>query len=229
MIRRISQACGYRLVRRRLRWPTRHALLCANVAEWRTPWLAFTITAVLLTTHAAANSHGGSDVLTNLIFNKEAFRAGQYWRLLTYMVRHLDWQHVLEDSVYAAVVVTLCERTFGSGITLIVFLTCGIGGAVGFLMWDIRYSSLAGSSCGTHGLFACYGLWYLFNAKNGLQATLAVLQIAYLFYTSITAILTGYMAWPLGMLSNPGYDHLCGVSAGIIWACVLRRKALGEY
>ena len=198
-------------------------------ARWKMPWFAVSfILGILLCNAHIFMGTPPSALWRACLCDRSAVQGGEFWRLVLCAFPHDGLQHLLEDVAYLAVVGTLVERMSGTVFVATAFLLCVIAGAGAFTLWDHRHAYLLGSSDGTHGLLACMStLMLLSTASLALRAVCSV-AIAYLLYTSIHAIFYGVMAWPLAMLPNGGYDHLGGVTMGILAGVILhlhtRRK-----
>lgn len=157
---------------------------------------------------------------------KEALRnhfvstaAGQWWRLFTGQLIHLDWTHLTMDAAAIAIVWGPIARRYSAARLLMVFLLAGtIGQLFGFLAWQTgltRYAALAGSSDALHGLF------YLYLRDNYSRTTrsgsryVCLIGIALMLAAVLYTCATGVM--PLcSSLASPGYNHLGGILVFVI-------------
>lgn len=55
----------------------------------------------------------------------EAVANGEWWRTVTALTLHADFQHILVNSISGALLGLMCARSFGSGFTWLVVLVCG--------------------------------------------------------------------------------------------------------
>ena len=145
--------------------------------------------------------------------------AGEWWRLFTGQLIHLDWVHLIVDGVSIAVVWVLVMPRFPAARLLACFLAAGtLGQAFGFLAWRAgftTYESLVGSSDALHGLVYLYIAVMYRRAFGPSQRVTWLIGMAVLMASTVYTCIEGHMPFSQGMKS-PGYNHLGGILAFVI-------------
>ena len=145
---------------------------------------------------------------------------GEVWRLLSSVLPHSGWQHLIEDIIYLVFVGIIAEYIFKWWRMMIVWCMCEICSSISCLVFIGSNYCGIGSSASTHGLLAFVTAWIIFHKDSIFTSIFAGTVLLYLFYLSIYAVYYGVMGWPLTMLPNVGWDHLGGVVMGTVLGIV---------
>ena len=154
--------------------------------------------------------------LDALGFDRRATLAGEYWRLATCHLTHLDIKHALMNALGAGLVTALLlefwrlDTLFVSALAIAV----AISAASVFLV----EASHAGFSGILHGL-ATIAVFGLAQRSPLLAATVALALVA--------AVVTALAGWSRPWTADLAiHTHVCGIAAGAAIGTWLRRKAL---
>lgn len=130
---------------------------------------------------------------------------GQWWRLLTGAVVHLDAGHLLMNMLLIALIGRELERAYGTAVMAASMVACAVGGGLA-VMWLEPGSIVGGASTIGYGMFAMLvGLSR--QRRTDVRAPLALIVVNLLY--SVTA----------GGVSLPG--HLGGLATGAVIAVLL--------
>jgi len=141
--------------------------------------------------------------------------AGEWWRIFTYWLPHLDSTHLIWDIAYLIVVGIVCERSVGHARFVLMFFAFSATGGITAALCDGHHTALVGSSVGTHGLAAYWATRQFLAPGEHLAMRLSWLAVlAYLGYLTWHGLAHGVMGWPFGFFPNGGFDHLGGIGAG---------------
>jgi rhomboid protease GluP len=173
--------------------------------------------------------HGSShdfDVLLRFgAVEKNLVRAGEYWRIASYMVVHIGWAHLLLNTWAGGSWCLAVERMLGPWRFLLLYLLAGIaGGAAVVVFSDAITAGASGAMFGIIGAllvirYRMIGSWDAFTRDRGVRSTVA--QIA---LWTVLGIVTDLK------MSNAG--HMGGLVAGTAWTFVItlpnKQRALGR-
>ncbi len=146
-------------------------------------------------------------------------RDGEWWRVVTAQLLHLDWMHFIIDASCILCMAGLLRGLAAWGRTLTVFLVGGmVGQAFAAMAWNLGltdYASLVGSSDGLHGLI------YLYIAIEYRRAVTMGSRIMWIAAMGVLAASTVYTCWTghmpfASMLKSPGYNHWGGILTFLI-------------
>ncbi len=144
-----------------------------------------------------------------LMWDREAIDAGQWWRLLTAHLVHLDARHLLLNLFGLLLIVEmLCQSMTAHELTSLL-LTSAMG--VSGLLWNLQ-SSLqwyAGLSGVLYGLWAAGAALTWLNGRQGLAicAGIALVVKLILFNHSV-------LSMPIVSVA-----HVYGAASGLLWVC----------
>ena len=208
----------------RFQWVT-GAIIVINVIMFLTTG-AFTDEAVLATIATGYGVVPGE--LTNAI-SASYNPVPEPLTLLTYMFLHAGWMHLISNMLFLWVFADNIEDAFGHAAFLILYLLCGVAGALTHTMIVPNSSApLIGASGAVSGIMASYMLlypkariWILFLMRIPLRIPALyvlggwfLLQVASLFFTSEDGI---EVAW---------WAHIGGFVAGLLLTIALRSRLL---
>jgi len=133
------------------------------------------------------------------------------WQIVTYMFLHGSIMHILFNMLMLWLFGSTIESVWGSRQFLRYYIICGIGGAVGSLIFSYN-SSVIGASGAIFGLYVAYAMmfpdsyiyiYFLFPVKaKYFVAGMAILQLA------------NGLAGPSGIAY---FAHLGGAAAGLLF------------
>jgi rhomboid protease GluP len=193
---------------------------------WFTKARAVPITALLTAINVAvflwAESQGDTtEPLTLLRFGAvepTLVRAGEYWRVATYMFLHIGWVHLIWNTWASVSWCSAVERVVGHTRFLAIYLLAGIGGGIASVLFSPAIS--AGASGAMFGIVGAtlairgqqLGTLSDFFADRGVRATLA--NIGIWTVIGLTAIRMNH------------YAHFGGLVVGAIatWVLALRGR-----
>lgn len=139
----------------------------AEAAE-AAPVLALIITMLLIHCWIAFSGQGSGHVF----FQRMAFVPQRFWvdfeleRLLSYAFLHVNWVHVLMNSLLIYLLGSRNWRFMGTARFLVFFVVTAVAGAVAFaVVRPDDVSQLAGASGAAYGLFAAF-LRYRFRVQT---------------------------------------------------------------
>lgn len=142
---------------------------------------------------------------------------------ITHMFIHGGWMHLAFNTVMLAALGTFSAREFGDKTTFILFLLCGLGGALLFILvnFDARIP-LIGASGGISGLFGI--LLIVMQKRGGFNQFNAVRK-----YGSLP-IIAFWLAFMLGtalLLGGQSWEaHVGGFLTGLFWLSWLLNRNL---
>ena len=156
----------------------------------------------------------------------DALLGGQVWRFITFQFLHANLLHIGVNAVGLWVFGPMVERRVGRAKTLVLYLLCGIGGAVGYVaLWQLGFirltleTPLIGASAGAFGLIAAAMALFpnriLALAMPPIDITIFRFGMVYLALGAFAVIAYG----PTGR-GNAGGEaaHLGGALAGFLLA-----------
>jgi rhomboid family GlyGly-CTERM serine protease len=144
-----------------------------------------------------------------LMWDREAIDAGQWWRLLTAHLVHLDARHLLLNVFGLLLIVEMLCQTMTALELTSLLLTNAMG--VSSLLWYLQ-SSLqwyAGLSGVLYGLWAAGAALTWLNGRQGLAicAGIALVVKLILFNHSV-------LSMPIVSVA-----HVYGAASGLLWVC----------
>lgn len=130
---------------------------------------------------------------------------GQWWRLLTAALVHLDAGHLLINLLLITLIGRELERTYGTAVMALSMVFCAVGGGLA-VVWLQPDTIVGGASTISYGMFAML-VGLSLERRTDIRAPLVLIAVNLLY--SVTA----------GGVSLPG--HLGGLAAGGLIAVVL--------
>ena len=189
-------------------------LVAATVSQQCLFWAPLTIMVVLWW----AFQFKGSDIGI-------AAAEWNYFRAISYGYIHLDYEHLIKDSIYFLAVCFIAQRFLGGVGILSIWHISSVFGAFFFCSYPNGFDSAVGSSSGTHGLLACLCLRVALESHSRwFWGTASWVVLLYLLAKCFYALFEGHMPWPNGDIENAGTDHLGGVLSGIYMATGSRER-----
>ena len=174
---------------------------------------------VFMAVIAGLNLHlfGSSD--SNLqIFFPDAWRHGQWWRLVSHPFVHLTWYHLFLDAgAFFILYIGLIEKRISR--KLMITAVCGSFSLIAAVCFtpEIETKGLCGLSGIAHGLMAYSGLELLYNRKS---IWLGLFSFSLVFVKSIYEFINGEVVFTfmhMGLCGSPlAACHLGGVVGGIV-------------
>ena len=154
--------------------------------------------------------------LHDLAFDRAQVFAGEYWRLATSHLTHLDTKHALVNALGVGLVTAMLLEFVR--LRTIIASSAALAGTISLvsiaLCVDVGYAGFSGV---LHGLaaMAAFALW---NRAPWLAATVAVLLVA--------GIATALAGWSRPWTADVAiHTHVSGVAVGIALGVWLRRRA----
>ncbi len=153
--------------------------------------------------------------LPSLQWQREALANGQYWRMLTAHLVHLDAHHLLLNLFGLLLICELLWDDLAIGYALTLLLASALG--VSLLLWiyqpQLRW--YAGLSGVLHGMWAgCAGA-ALLRKKNLFYLGALLFLAAKLVYES--GLQTGNVAGNISGMPVVPVAHLYGALSGLVW------------
>jgi rhomboid family GlyGly-CTERM serine protease len=97
---------------------------------------------------------GGAEVGQTLRYERETILSGQFWRLITGSLVHLDWSHLLLNVTGLIMISAVFGQVLNVRGWLIVSVVCALGVGLGLLFFNPFVNFYVGFSGILHGLFA---------------------------------------------------------------------------
>ena len=150
--------------------------------------------------------------LTWLMWDREAIDAGQWWRLLSAHVMHLDNRHLLFNMIGLLLIIdTLCQAMSARELaSLLLMCALGVGGLLlhrqSSLQWYVGLSGVL------YGLWVAGSLQTWASGRKGVALAAGVTCVVKLifFNDAITVM-------PVVSIA-----HMYGAESGLVWACLWR-------
>jgi len=158
-------------------------------------------------------------VWSSMVFQPEAVRAGEWWRLLTHPFVHLTWYHLLLDGVaFLSLYWSLVERSIFVRMSYVVAAAAGSLAA----SWAASPEALANGLCGlsgvAHGLMAISAIEMLGREKTERRIgwLCLVLVVGKASFEATTGrMFFGFLGF--GLLGSPvAVSHAGGILGGLI-------------
>ncbi len=177
------------------------------------PWVTLTLTAAMLIAHVIPGA------FETLVYDRTAVQGGDFWRLATGHLVHLDGSHLAANVAAFLGLGWLIETTPRTGrATLLKLLALG-GGAIGAMLLAVSNTTLgyAGLSGVLNALFAyvCLELFTRTRHKAWL-ALVAGAGAKIAWEAAFGPLFTTELAWP-----SHTWAHLTGLATGV--ACAVAR------
>jgi rhomboid family GlyGly-CTERM serine protease len=164
-------------------------------------------------------------VWSSMVFQPEAVRAGEWWRLVTHPFVHLTWYHLLLDgTAFLSLYCSLSERRIFARLAYV------IAAAAGSLVasWVASPEALANGLCGlsgvAHGLMAISAIEMLGADKTGRRIgwICLVLVVGKATFEAITGrMFFGFLDF--GLLGSPvAVSHAGGIVGGLAMILLFR-------
>jgi len=146
----------------------------------------------------------------------EAFRGGEWWRVVTALTLHADIGHLLGNSVFGAVLGVLVARRLGSGLGwLLVVICAALGNAVNAAIQVNGFVSIGASTA----TFAALGLAAFANVRRATgqvdwrrHLAPVAAALALLAFTGVEGENTDILAHVFGFSTGAVCGRLCARS-----------------
>jgi rhomboid family GlyGly-CTERM serine protease len=193
--------------------PVAQRLASLNCDGWRGLALLFTCTALLALT---ATGEAGRRLLE---YQRSALAAGQWWRLVTAHLVHLDLRHAVLNCAGLALMWALFARDYTGRQWLAILAGAGAAIDAGLWVWSSTVGWYVGSSGVLHGAMAAGTLAHLRRREPDGWLLAAFLVVKLLWEHWVGAL-------PLsGLGPEVVVDaHLYGVAGGLAVAAFLRPR-----
>jgi rhomboid family GlyGly-CTERM serine protease len=165
-------------------------------------------------------------VCSSMVFQPEAVRAGEWWRLVTHPFVHLTWYHLLLDgTAFLSLYWSLAERRVFVRVSYLV------GAAAGSLVasWIASPAALVNGLCGlsgvAHGLMAISAIEMLSREKT--ESRIGWLCLVFVVGKAAFEATTGRMFFgflDFGLLGSPvAVSHAGGILGGLIAVLLINK------
>ena len=161
---------------------------------------------------------GGDALRTAWRYERSAVAAGQWWRLLTAHLAHLDAHHALLNVAGLALLWALFARSYSPLQWLLGLFICTLAIDAGFWMLAPGLQWYVGASALLHGIFACGCVaWIRSGDRLGFIAlVLLAAKLAWEHYGGPLPLMAGR---PVVTAS-----HLYGAAGGLLAGVLLRPR-----
>lgn len=162
---------------------------------------------------------GGEPVRAACSYQRTAIAAGEWWRVLTAHVVHLDANHALLNSLGLVLMWALFARDYSPLRWVAIYLVSSLTISLGLYLFDPQVEWYVGASGALHGVMAAGTLAHL--RRRDLDGwILAAFILAKLSYEQIAG------SMPFAGSANTLVDaHLYGAIGGLMLALFLRSRA----
>jgi rhomboid family GlyGly-CTERM serine protease len=166
---------------------------------------------------------GGEPLREAWRYQRDAVAAGQWWRLVTCHLVHLDAVHALLNALGLALLWSLFARSYRLGSWFVAMAICVLAIGCGFWFLSTQLRWYVGASGLLHGVFAC-GCVAMIRARDRIGFIAGAIFAAKL----------GWEQWH-GPLPFERADlvvtvaHLYGAIGGAVAGLLLRPRAQGLY
>lgn len=161
---------------------------------------------------------GGAGLRAAWRYERAAVAAGQWWRLITCHLVHLDAVHALLNTVGLALLWALFAREYRLGQWLLAMAASMLSIAVGFWFFSTQLQWYVGASALLHGVFAC-GCAALIRKGDRVGVIAGVLFVAKLVFEQWHGPLPFERADQVVTIS-----HLYGAIGGAVAGAFLRPR-----
>jgi membrane associated rhomboid family serine protease len=149
--------------------------------------------------------------------------------LITYMFLHAGWMHLISNMLFLWVFADNVEDAFGHAAFLLLYLLCGVAGAlVHAIIMAKSPAPLIGASGAVSGILAAYLLlyprariWILFLMRIPLRIS-AIYVLGGWFLLQVVSL---FLAIPDGV-EVAWWAHIGGFIAGLLLTLILRSRLL---
>ena len=166
----------------------------------------------------------------SLVFQPDAVRNGQWWRLFTHPFVHVTWYHLLLDGT---AFLTLYSSLLDSSIFRRMLYVCA--GAAGSLLLSsaaapaIQATGLCGLSGIAHGLMAVSALEMIAgNPRHSAEQRIGLISFSFVVAKAAFEALTGRMFFAFldfGLLGDPvAVSHAGGIVGSLLAMLLLTRR-----
>ncbi len=146
---------------------------------------------------------------------------GEWWRLLSSMFLHFGILHLALNMWALFVGGRLTERLFGSAAFVLIYLTAGLAGSLGSLLWNPAVNSAGASGA----IFGIYGAMLAFFLRKDSSIPTAIVQQQ----RASGLVFIGFNL--MNGFSHQGIDnaaHIGGLVAGFTMGLVMARPLAPE-
>lgn len=163
---------------------------------------------------------GGEAGRLALRYDREAIAAGEWWRLLTAHLVHLNLEHAVLNALGFVLMWALFARDFRPQAWIVIILSSIVAIDIGLWLRDSTIEWYVGSSGALHGVMVAGTLAHL--RRKDLDAwILAIFVVAKLAYEQWT----GALPFAEGGAAVVVSAHLYGAIGGLISAATQRPRA----
>jgi membrane associated rhomboid family serine protease len=164
---------------------------------------------IALTVIAFVLAQPGTEWFNNLLLDKSAVAAGEYWRLFTVALLHENFLHIAFNMYALFLVGPIVERIYGWKIFLFMYVTCALAASVAsYLFGDPNVDSV-GASGAIFGLFGVlFAAGRVHNPVLDRQSRNLTAQIGSLIVLNLV------LGFTLGAGSIDNFAHVGGLLAG---------------
>jgi rhomboid family GlyGly-CTERM serine protease len=162
---------------------------------------------------------GGQALREAWRYERAAVAAGQWWRLITCHVVHLDVTHALLNSVGLALLWALFAREYRVRQWLLAMAASALSIATGFWFFSTHLQWYVGASALLHGVFAC-GCAALIRKRDRVGVIAGIVFVAKLAWEQWHGPLPFERAEQVVTIS-----HLYGAIGGALAGVLLRPRA----
>jgi rhomboid family GlyGly-CTERM serine protease len=164
-------------------------------------------------------------VWSSMVFQPEAVRAGEWWRLVTHPFVHLTWYHLLLDGLaFLSLYWSLAERSVFARLVYVVATASGSLVA----SWVASPGALANGLCGlsgvAHGLMAISAIEMLGREKTERRIGWLCLMLVVgkaAFEATTGKMFFGFLDF--GLLGSPvAISHAGGIFGGLVVVLLFR-------
>ncbi len=160
-----------------------------------------------------------------LQYAKPEIETGQWWRLLTGNLIHLNWRHFAMNALALIVIYLLFPNLLKSTGLFLVFLLSSLSVTLGLWMFNPSIYWYVGLSGALHGILMTLLILDFVASKNVLNIVLLILVIAKLVWENLMGPLPGIESTAGGPVVVEA--HFYGSLGGaIIATCFLIKKYL---
>ena len=144
------------------------------------------------------------------MWDRAAIDAGQWWRLLTAHLVHLDVRHLLLNIFGLLLIVEILCQTMTALEFISLLFTCALG--VGGLLWYLQPSLqwYAGLSGVLYGLWAAGAALTWLSGRQGLAICAGIALV-------VKLILFNHSVLSMPVVS---VAHVYGAASGLLWLCL---------
>jgi rhomboid family GlyGly-CTERM serine protease len=165
---------------------------------------------------------GGAPTVAALRYDRSALAAGQWWRLLSAHVVHLDFRHTVLNGAGLALLWALFARDYRGRQWLLVLLAAACAIDAGLWFWDTRVMWYVGASGVLHGAMAAGCLAALRRGERE-GFILAAFVLAKLIYEQAGGVLP-FAGSALPVVVNAHLYGALGGLAAALWMKPLPKR-----